>query len=308
MNTPMHPDIVDQYDILDFLDEWMISAPGEFNKSWIIKELGWQNAPAEYIAKYNQWITHWLELKVKGGMIQRVGDKRGWYRYADGDLEEMDIINASGEPVDIWLPLNLSDYVRLFPGNISVFAGSKDAGKSTFLLNIAKENRHKEWDIHYYSSEMGSHEMKTRLELWPEMTAENWYKFENFHCYERAGRFEDVIPSGPDKLILIDFLECHGDFFKMGGMMKRIHDKLDGAICIIAIQKNKGQEFGLGGQRSVEVSRLYVGMDFGKAHIVSAKNFRDPARNPRGFDCRYKIHNGYNIEMVDTWHQGGDEE
>ena len=33
-------------------------------------------------------------------------------------LEEMDFINVDAEPVSLWLPFDLSDYVEIYPGNM----------------------------------------------------------------------------------------------------------------------------------------------------------------------------------------------
>ena len=52
----------------------------------------------------------------------------------------------------------------IYPGNIVIVAGSKSAGKTSFLLNTVKENMHQH-EIVYLNSEMGDTEFRKRLEL-----------------------------------------------------------------------------------------------------------------------------------------------
>ena len=82
-----------------------------------------------------------LRLLVGAGIIERAPNKSfGWYRAVNKELVEQDVEHAEGEAANIWLPLGLSDVVKLFPGDIAIFAGVPNVGKSAFTLNVAKEN------------------------------------------------------------------------------------------------------------------------------------------------------------------------
>ena len=50
------------------------------------------------------------------------------------------------------------------PKNIIVVAGTPNAGKTAFLLNVVQMNMSGKMPIHYFSSEMGSMEFKGRLQ------------------------------------------------------------------------------------------------------------------------------------------------
>lgn len=260
--------------------EWIDMAPGEFNVRDITNDFG-----------YKFIFTQKLELLVKTGFLERVGDKRGQYRKRQIDLEELDFVNADDSPVDIWLPLRLSDMANTMPGNIIIIAGAKDSGKSAFCLNIIKENMRKDWDIHYFSSEMGAGEIKLRLGKDPYLSLDQW----NFKAYSRAGDFADVVRPGPNSLNIIDFFETFDDFYKVAGGLKAIHNRLQGAVCVVCLQKNPHNDTGLGGYRTLEVCRIALALDKGKAKIVVAKNFRDPEKNPVGLICKYKLVNGIDI-------------
>jgi len=260
--------------------QWIDMAPGEFNVRDITNEFG-----------YKFIYTQKLEKLVKLGFLERVGDKRGQYRKRQMDLEELDFINADDSPVDLWLPLRLSEYAAVMPGNIIIIAGAKDSGKSAFCFNIIKENMRKKWDVHYFSSEMGAGEIKLRLGKDPYLSLDQW----KFKAYSRAGEFADVVRPGPRSLNIIDFYESHDDFYKVAGGLKAIHGRLNGGIAIICLQKNPQNDTGLGGYRTLEVCRIALALDKGKAKIVVAKNFKDPEKNPVGWVCNYKLVGGLQI-------------
>ncbi len=267
---------------------WVDAAPGAFHVSQITHDPALQ---LKYIKK--------LEKLVKIGYIERNGKRRGGYRSKETDLTEMDYKNASGKPVEIWLPFELDTLVKLFKGNIFVISGSKDAGKSTLALNIAYQNED-EWNIHYFNSEMGEDEFQTRLNFF-DRDIDAW----RFKVYERSGNFADVIKPGEGILNIIDYLEVHGgagdEFYTVGGKIKDIHDRLKGALCIIALHQNPGSKVGLGGQRTLEKARLAISLNSGVVEIVVAKNFRDPANNPKGLIRNFKLINGCEIISQYPW-------
>ena len=261
--------------------EWVIKAPGEF----CVRDI---SPKFEYQLIY----TEKLEYLVGAGILERVGSKRGWYRLRENECEELNYVTADEHPVDIWLPLRLSDYANTMPGNIIIIAGAKDSGKSAFCFNVINENEPKGWDIHYFSSEMGAGEIKLRLNKFPYRSIDQW----KFKAYSRAGDFSDVVKPGPNSLNIIDFLETFEDFYAVAGKLKAIHNRLKGAVCIVCLQKNPNTDTGLGGYRTLEVCRIALALDKGKAKIVVAKNFRDPLVNPNGWVCNYKLFNGCEIK------------
>jgi hypothetical protein len=67
--------------------------------------------------------------------------------------------------------------------------------------------------------------------------------------YERAENFADVIR--PDEVNIVDFLQLHEDFWKVGGFINEMHKRLNRGVVFIAIQKNPGADHGLGDARSI---------------------------------------------------------
>jgi hypothetical protein len=206
----------------------------------------------------------------------------------------MDYRNASDNPVNIWFPFAIHDRVKIMPGNIIQINGEKNSGKTAFLLNIARYNM-KNWKVHYFNSEMGAAELKMRLNLFDNLTLSDW----TMNAYERSGDFADVIFPGEGNLNIIDFLEIHDEFFRAGEYMRAIHEKLKGAIAVIAIQKNYGQEMGLGGSRTEEKPRLILNISNGKLKVKMAKNWKD--KNPNGKFVNFKLVNGCKFIQDGDW-------
>lgn len=233
------------------------------------------------------------EILVRAGILEHCRDERGWYRPLQIDCEEMDLENAIAEPVDIWLPFELSDIIELYPGNLIIIAGSKSSGKSCLCYNIAKENPGNFDGIHIFNSETGAAEMRKRLELF-NIPIGVW---ENLHVYRRSSDFASVIRPGRKNLNIIDFLEVHGsgkgdEFYSIGARLKEIHDALHGSIGIVCLQKNRAKDLGLGGERSWEVCRLYLSLNKGQVKITEAKHWRDPKNNPNGLILDFKLIQG----------------
>jgi hypothetical protein len=228
-------------------------------------------------------------------VIERSGTRNGVYRRIENDCQPVDWLEAECNYIDLWLPLGLGHICGVQPGNILMFAGAKDSGKTAFLMNIAKENRHK-YSVHYLNSEMGKQEFKMRMSKFDDVTIEQLHK--GIKLYNVSDKFHDKIKCGEGNLNIIDYLESPDEAFKVGPMIRKIHEKLDGAICVIGIQKKINAPLGRGAEFSMEKSRLYIAMDYGRAVITSCKNFKENdiiTGNPRGYTCRYKLVNGCKI-------------
>lgn len=271
--------------------EWVLSSNGLFFSRDIQDSLGVSR-------REGQKLVWWaLNEMVKEGLVERAGDRNGCYRRINQEAEEMDFQNASVETVNISLPFEIDEKVEIMPGNIIVIAGEMNAGKTAFLLNIIRDNMEK-FEIYYFSSEMGSSELKKRLGKFDYPPYLNQWEFT---AKERSDNFGDVIVSGIGKINIIDYLELHTNFYEVSKHLAEIHKKLKGAIAIVAIQKNPGTDVGLGGFRGLEKPRLYLAMGKGKLKIVKAKNWATP-NNPNGLEVNFKIIDGCKLIKAGDWH------
>jgi len=228
------------------------------------------------------------------GVIERVPPKNGVYRRIEDASDEIDFLNVEEDFVKILWPLEIQEWVRTLPKNIIIIAGTKDAGKTAFLLNTCQLNRGK-FKINYFSSEMGPLELRERLKKF-EGNLKDWKQDINFR--ERSSNFADVIK--PNDVNIIDFLEISDEFYKIAGMIKEIYDKLKKGIAIIALQKNPKTEFGIGGARSIEKARLYLTLEGGLAKILSGKNWASET-NPNGLYRNFKLYQGAKFICHEGW-------
>jgi hypothetical protein len=263
-------------------------AEGTFRLTWVTETLRdltpYAKGTKPYAALRNS-VEQKIHRLKRDGVIEPSGRMAGEYRRVNKDLVEIDFKGAPTDKVELNWPFELERLVHTYPKNLVVVSGESDAGKTAFLLNFVEMNmeRHR---INYFSSEAGPTEMRSRLENF-DRPLDTW----TFFPSERAGDFADVIR--PNEVNVIDFLDVVEDFFLVGKFMKQIFDKLDKGVCVIAIQKNKGTDLGVGGARSIEKARLYVSMSrntdgTSRLKIIKGKNWVDPRRNPNG---RYKDYN-----------------
>lgn len=242
------------------------------------------------------------------GIIEKVGERNGCWRKVDTDLEIINWQTADEKEYPIDFPLGLSSLVKLYPGNIVVLAGASNTGKTSFMLETIRLNQ-KHHEIFYFNSEMGASELKIRLNQFPE----NLIKFNpwKFTAIERSSNFADVIK--PDAMNVIDFMEVYDEFYKIGGWIRDVHSKLKTGIAIIAIQKkastkNFNQQFGRGGELTLEKPRLYLSMDRGRIEIVKAKIWKNHEVNPNGMVRRFNLIGGCEFKPIknNVWEVEGE--
>jgi hypothetical protein len=234
-----------------------------------------------------------LKRLADEGVIERYGNKNGCFRRIETELEPLDWRNADTNPLSLEWPFGLKRLVNLYPGNIVVIAGSPNSGKTAFLLNFIRLNQDKH-DVHLFSSEGGKEELRLRLSKF-DCPLDSW----RFNAWERGSDFADVIR--PGAVNVIDYLEVHDDFYKIGGTLKMISDKLKGGLAVIALQKNRGRDEGLGGARGLEKPRLYLSMDSGVTKIVKAKSWADSTLNPNGLSIDWKLVDGCKFLNTGSW-------
>ena len=164
---------------------------------------------------------------------------------------------------------------------------------TAFLLNIALSNR-KDWNVHYFNSEMPDEELAVRTGLFDCAKAD--WDLVNF--YFRHRDFADVVFNGKYDLNIIDFLEISDDFYLIGQLVRNIFDRLGQGVAIIAVQKKTGADNPRGGEFVKEKSRLHLDLSHcegeyrNKMLINPAKNWAQDGVNPTGMYVKYKLAKG----------------
>lgn len=276
-----------EINITETVERWVSVTNGNFSVTDCYNEL----QTVTGVTDRNIYRVILNRLKSKG-IIDKAGQRDGVFRRIDTHVEEIDWLSADDESIDFKYPFGIEKYVLTLPKNIVVIAGVPNSGKTAFLLNCVRLNM-KLFDIHYFSSEMGSHEFKSRLSKF-DLPLKQW----KFHAKERVSDFASVIQS--NAINIIDYLEMTSDFWLVAQYLREIYEKLNKGIAIIAIQKNPGTETGLGGYRGMEKPRLYLNLEPGRLKIVKAKNWSNSEINPNGLEIKFKLVKG--CRFVDDGH------
>ena len=279
--------------ISQMVREWVLTTTGHFLTTDNHRELGLTTRDHKKAA--NMALLRLVDEKV----IEKYGDKRGCYRLIERDFNtEMRFIDGPVEEFGVKLPFGLNGICSIFAKNIIVVAGSKSAGKTALLMNIAKMNQdHNE--VVYFNSEMGDEEWSRRLK---QMGIEKQEDLK-FKAYGIHKNFHDMMDE-KKKIFIIDFLEIHDNFYEIAKHIRLIHEVIKDGICIIAIQKKQGQMMARGADFSMEKARLYLSLDFLEGQRCSQMTIVD-AKSPkvadslRGWKKRIKIMNGVRMEALD---------
>ena len=270
------------------VEDWVLSTNGNFLSSDIYKCLQLSTRDEH---KNTSMILKRLANK---GIIEKWGNKNGSWRLIDSDAENINWFNADIQHIKIKWPLAVEDFVLTMPKNIIVVAGVPNAGKTAFLLNVVADNMDS-FNIHYFSSEMGAMEMKSRLQKF-DFPLSKW----RFTAKERADNFDEVIQ--PDDINIIDFLEITEDFYRVAGKLKAIYNKLNKGIAIIALQKNPGAMMARGGVGTLEKARLYLTIDNHILKLEKGKNWARENSNPNGQQIRFKLAKGCQFHADGDWY------
>ena len=275
----------DKKSLTDEIKQYIENTTGNFNNISLDCEL---NISTKELKSNRRVIIHRL---IKDNVIEKTGTQTGNYRKIGEINNEILWQKANiNDSIDLKLPFDIDKLIYIFPKNIIIIAGEKDAGKTAFLLNVIRANM-QNFEIVYLSSEMMEIEMASRLDKFENINKNEW----EFKAFECSDNFHDHIKS--DAINLIDFLEIGDEFWKINEKIKRIYDKLTTGIAIIGIQKKKGAEYARGAEFSMEKARLYITLQAGnpdknsELKIVSAKNPR-AEKPPRGKIIEYKLVQG----------------
>jgi hypothetical protein len=234
-------------------------------------------------------------------LIERDTTRNGFFRKLETECEVINFLDCTATPIPLDLPLGLPELVEVYPGNVIMVAGVSNMGKTAFLIDCIARNMDK-MDVWYFNSEMDGKELSKRLTGY--RTINSLYDWK-FNSREVVENMEDVIAQGEGKVNIIDYLELDEEHFKISGMIRRIHKRLNGAIAIIAIQKKPGTEVGVGGYGTIYKARLALNIEKGVCSIFKAKNWRSQ-RNPNGLKIKFDIRDGWDLCGHGGWYRDGE--
>ena len=116
----------------------------------------------------------------------------------------------------------------------------------------------------------------------------------------------------PDKVNIIDYLTANKDFYGIGGILERIHNKLGKGVALVALQKDPEAKLPYGKGHTQKVSRLALtldpapekGPDCTHLRFTKAKGRVNRNINPTGVDIFFDIQEGAKLVIKEARHQG----
>jgi len=245
-------------------------------------------------------VSRVLSRMVDEGVIERHKHRNGFFRKVEKELMPMNWRDANTASMDIKYPLDIHEFFETYPKNIIVFAGSPDAGKTALFLNLAAMNMDK-YQINYFNSEMSEQEFRKRVEMFQDLSLDDW----KINVYERSTNFHDVI--NPTAINIIDYMDLGDEIYKVGRMIRDIHETLTSGIAIIGLQKPRDRDIGYGKELGLQIPRLYISMSYFKskpisvAEVIKCKNRRG-GQNMIGKILYYKLYHGTQFVPQGVWH------
>ncbi len=164
------------------------------------------------------------------------------------------------EPINFYFPkchednteFGIEDLVEVFAGDLILISGQSNYGKTTIALNILGENLSLMPAV-LMGSEYTASNGKISPKFKRRMNRMSWVNWTEdgkprFQLLPVGADFEDYIE--PDLLNVIDWVSLPGEYYLIDRVMKAIKDKVGTGIVVMVLQKNKGAEFGEGGERT----------------------------------------------------------
>jgi len=234
------------------VEEWVKGTAGQFSLRNIYSEL-----PAPF-PEDKAYVRVCMKRLKEAGIVVAVGKRDGLYRLVDDEAPKINFRGADKTSIPLRFPFELEKLIRILPKSLIILAGSSGAGKTALLYNIVYMNMY-DFPIHLFSnSEMGDGQMDERfLAIDPDFPESL-----PFEVWRREDNYADVIK--PDAINVIDYLDLDNEVFMIGYELKKIIQKLNKGVAIVAIQKPEGRDLGYGAGYSVKSASLYLAMDKGK--------------------------------------------
>lgn len=279
--------------VLSDLREFIETVNGIFTTNDFLRSAGLPQT-----IRVQKTVSQGFSRLVKDGLIERHGGKNGTFKKIENDCEEIDFLNCDYKPLKVSLPLGLNELVEIYPGNVIMIAGVSNMGKTAFMLDIVYRNM-KAFDVTYFNSEMDAKELRKRLD---DFRAINSVRDWTFKSRSVVDDMEHHIETGEGKINIIDYIELDQEHYKINGIIKKIHKKLDGAIAVIAMQKKPGADVGVGGYGTIYKARLALNIEKGICSIFKAKNWVSK-RNPNGLKRKFDIVDGWDLCGRGDWYR-----
>ncbi|HZV47857.1 MAG TPA: bifunctional DNA primase/polymerase [Thermodesulfovibrionales bacterium] len=287
------------------IGEWIRNSTGSFTTEQIDREFCLSTRPEKTNRSKSLQVYKDKNIIIKDKRI------KGKWHVLDSTIEWVDLNKADDTPFNVVLPFDLHKLISIPTKSIILLAGTSNAGKTTFILEILKLNIRQEYEKIYLMSEMGDGMYKRRVSKFTQSISD-WQA--NIKAASRSYDFEGVIQHhNQNGLTCIDFLEeVDGEYFKIPTSIRNIYDALKTGVAVIAIQKKSQSQYGKGGEATREKPVLYMTLDLlcilesdDKRAIFCAlkldKVKESIKGNMEGKELHFRIDDGCKMTVVMDW-------
>ena len=297
-------------------DEKTLETFADEVKDWVENETGLLTNAKGYIAL--QCVTKQEKAKLRL-CLKRLADSKelvrtsqGAYRQCEDTVEWLDVETADTEPFPIVWPFEIQGRVKLPPGSITLVGGQQGAGKTAFLLNLARLNANRkalqERQIVYISTETNAQGLRVRLEGFGEegVSVGDLAKSIKFG-YHSGGEMCDIIDNYnlEDSIVILDYLEMTDAFYLVGEKLANIFRRMKNGVAIIGLQMHGdrllGGQFGFHKPDMVLTLRQQDEPLGTKLTIEKARWWGDPGENPVGDEITYWTRHGCLLVPMRSW-------
>ena len=219
----------------------------------------------------------------ESGEIEKDFKISGRYRRVLAHAVKMDWENAPTDEYRIEWPLDIGELVEMYPGEIVLVAGEKNSAKTAFLMDLAYRNQafHQ---VYYNHRELNESQLRKRIEaslVNDKQDVERWRAITFL-----SGSFDFAPALKIDDFNICDYVHRTVDFAHMGDDIENIYQKMYGGkgkgLVVVATQKYKGREWGLGGQTTLARPNLYITLSEGdRSQKIPHKIKIKIAKSPR---------------------------
>jgi hypothetical protein len=279
--------------------EWVLSTDVHFKSTDVHKELGLSTR----VHKKNV-STILKRLQVDEGLIEK--DANGIWRRIDRTFVEQVWWNDSGQPLPVKFPLEIEQFVKLYPGNIVLLEGQKSQGKSAFALEFCRLNKGLFGSkILYQNVEMADSELLDRFKAYGDvMPIDEWKQTVTF--IKQTGEWWDKIQ--PDGLNVVDYLIEYKEPWQLAQYVFNIHQKLKTGIALVVVQRDPFKPYPTGGRGVRDIPRAIISLIKHKVRLEDVKSYHQtPYGNPTGLCRKYKQVNWWNLRPDSGWDQEEEE-
>lgn len=205
--------------------------------------------------------------------------------------------------VDDGTGFGLEESIVLYPGDMAVFGGEGNVGKTTIALNLLVNNWDKFPDAYLFTKEFNENKFRDRMRKfsWANLAKPDGKRI--FHLVKQEDNYQDVIVK--DALNVIDWIALDDEPYRVRGIMDKIQNKLGNGLAVINLQKRTYKSYAEGGEYSKDYASAYFLVTYdsdNKCNILTVEKVKTPGKwNPNYKSWRFNIDGGaklYGIEEV----------